>query len=255
MKRKQFLIHRSKKVNDIFESKDYGLFKFDPINREINPAKVRRLIASMSKVGFLNQPIKINEDGVIIDGQHRFVAAQTLKLPVLYYIDRSSIDLYDNMSLTNDNTNPWCKQDHIHGLAKKGLSHYQHLIKFQTEFPEFTLTEQLMFMSNAFTNVSKDKFRKGKWEHKNMDVARKWATDLMSLKPYFKQGFNKSLFVRAIIDIMAKHPDFKFKEFFRKVQLRPGMIFLCGDVTGYKVMIETIYNYKRPASEKLNLRF
>jgi hypothetical protein len=88
-----------------------------------------------------------------------------------------------------------------------------------------------------------------------MVKGEKWANHILELKPYFEKGFNKSIFVRAMIKIFSKKPQFKFEEFLHKVKLRPGMIHLCGSVELYLEMIEEIYNYKRRSDEKLNLRF
>lgn len=253
-KKEKFNRANDRVVNEHFQTKEYHKFRLTAVNREINPNKVKRLANSMSKIGFINEPIKVNEVGEIIDGQHRWLAAQKVGVPILYYIDRSPMPLFENMVATNSNGSPWTKQNSIHGLASK-YPDYLRLEKFQAEFPEFTLTEQIMFMNNSFTGINKNKFERGEWKHKDLNIARQWATGLMGIKPYFPKGYNKSLFVRAMIDTLSKHPSFKLDEFIRKVQLRPGSIFLCGDVPSYKVMIESIYNYRRNNAEKINLRF
>ena len=88
-----------------------------------------------------------------------------------------------------------------------------------------------------------------------MNIAKEWANNLLQLKHYFEKGYNKSVFVRTILTIMEKKPEFKFEEFLHKVKLRPSSIYVCGDKKSYAEMIEDIYNYKRRNDEKLNLRF
>ena len=244
----------SKEVNTIFESKDYHKLCFTKENRVINPHKVKRLTKSMMEIGFINAPIKVNTDYEIIDGQHRWLASQKANVPFLYFIDRSGMSKFDNMVSTNSLGSPWTKQDSINGLAIKGFAHYIHLRDFQKEFPDFSMTEHLMLMNNSTTANPKDKFERGEWKHKDVAKARIWANGLLSLKPYFR-AYNKSLFVRAMIDTMARHPEFSLDEFIHKVKLRPGSIYINGDVLSYKVMIENIYNYKRKNNDKLNLRF
>jgi len=246
----------SKEIGKIYTTMDYGIFKFDKMNRQVNASRVRQLVKSMHLRGFINEPIKVTPSLVVIDGQHRLEAAKITKKPVLYFIDDSPGDLFDKMATSNALKKVWDKHDYIHGLVEKGLPSYITLSKFQQEFPDFRLTEQLMMLNNSSYDVDKIKFSQGGWLLKDLKVATTWAKNLMKLKPYFKDGYNKSLFVRAMIDIFIKHPkNFQFDEFLHKVELRPGSIHLCGDKRAYTLMVEDIYNYKRLNSEKINLRF
>ena len=245
----------SKKIGEIFSTTDYGIFKYDPMNREIRPNRVRQLVGSMRANGFINEPIKVNSKMIVIDGQHRLEAAKIAKVGVKYFIDDSKMDLFDNMAMSNMLKKVWDKGDFIHGLIEKGLTSYKTLDNFRNEFPEFRLTEQLMMLSNSTSDVDKHKFSVGDWVAKNVNLAAKWANNLMALKPYFPKGFNKSIFVRSMIEIFVHHPEFEFEEFLHKVKLRPGMIHLCGDKRAYTIMVEEIYNYRRNNTEKINLRF
>lgn len=245
----------SKEIGKIYSTTDYGIFKFDQMNRVVNPNRVRQLVGSMRLRGFINEPIKVTPTMIIIDGQHRLEAAKIAKVAVRYFIDETKGDLFDKMATSNMMKKVWDKHDFIHGLVEKGLPSYITLSKFQKEFPDFRLTEQLMMLNNSSYDVDKIKFSQGGWVVKDTKIATKWASDLMKLKPYFKEGFNKSIFVRAMIDIFTKHPKFEFDEFLHKVALRPGMIHLCGDKRSYTIMVEEIYNYKRSNTDKINLRF
>jgi hypothetical protein len=88
-----------------------------------------------------------------------------------------------------------------------------------------------------------------------MKKAYEWAHHLMSLKSYFEKGYNKSIFVRAMIRVFLNKPEFMFEEFLHKIRLRPRSIYMCGTVEQYLEMIEDIYNYRRNTDEKINLRF
>jgi len=246
---------RERKVNDIFQSSNYSLFKFHKENRELKPNKVRSLVRAMTKDGFLNQPIKINEDGTIIDGQHRFEAARTVGVPILYFIDRSGMNLYDNMAKTNTHSNPWMKKDHIHGLAKKGLQSYRNLYNFMNEYPQFSVTEAIMFLHNNFTAIDGEKFKMGKWKSKDMGVAKKWADNITRLEPVFPDGYNKSTFVRAMVIIFKRYPQFDFESFLAKVEKNRSMIYRASTVPLNREMIEKVYNHHRRSEDKLNLRF
>ena len=80
------------------------------------------------------------------------------------------------------------------------------------------------------------------------------ADNISKIKPYFEKYYNKSIFVRAMIKVMAGKPEFIFGEFLHKVKLRPGMLVPSGTVDQYVQMIEDIYNYKRSNSRQLYSR-
>ena len=64
---------------------NYDLFSFMPGNRDI--AKKNMLVKSIEKIDLTEyKPIIVNENYVIIDGQHRFMACKELEKPIYYII-------------------------------------------------------------------------------------------------------------------------------------------------------------------------
>jgi len=242
------------RVNGIYKTSQYGLFSYDARNRPVDPRRVKALVKSMKEIGFINQPIKVTKGGVIIDGQHRLEAAKVAAVPILFYIDYSKGDVYQKMSTSNRLGKMWTKQDHIHGLSQEGLPAYVSLSNFQMEYPEIKMTEQLMLMQNNTSTMYKDDFGDGKWKHGSIKTAKMWANQIMEIKPYYAD-FNKSLFIRSMIEIFNKHPEFIWGEFMKKVKLRPAMLYPCGDRRQYKQMIEKIYNHHRRNSDKIRLDY
>jgi len=248
------MIQKQKQVNQVFQTKNYGMFKFREDNRILNKTHITKLTEKMVNVGWISGSyVVINEKGEIIDGQHRVKAAINAGVPINYTIERKAG--FEQIRSLNQNQKNWSLADHIHGYVKENNPNYIKLDNFVKEFPEFRVTESLMFLQNNSNPVHRDVFESGQFQVKNIEKGREWAKNIQQLKPFFEKGYNKSIFVRALIKIMSKKPDFKFEEFFHKVQLRPGMIHLCGSVELYTEMIEEIYNYRRRTDEKLNLRF
>lgn len=220
----------------------------------------------MKKIGFRQtEPIIVtrpdkNGNIWVIDGQHRLLAATALGIGVYYVVDESvnpnsEKSIFDKFREYNKCKKKIKKNDYVHGFATMGMDNYQALQEFSKKYPMFSLTEQMMFLQNSGTkHPSKKHFQEGKFEIGNLNIAEKWAKNILELKPYFEKGYNKSNFVRTLLTIMEKKKAFKFDEFLHKVKLRPGSIYLCGDKRSYSEMIENIYNYKRRENEKLNLR-
>lgn len=248
-----------KKVSVLF-TQNLGMFKFHDVNREVDQLRVKRITESMKKDGLKLVPIIVTSRYIVVDGQHRLKAAMEAGKGIYYIVDdsipNSTKGIFESARKFNQNMKEWGKKDYIHGFSEQGNESYKTLEQFSKEFPMFSLTERIMLLQNSGTrHVNKEEFADGKFVIENINVAREWANNLLQLKPYFEKGYNKSVFVRTLLTISEKKPEFKFDEFLHKVKLRPSSIYVCGDKRSYAQMIEEIYNYKRRSEEKLNLRF
>jgi hypothetical protein len=172
-------------------------------------------------------------------------------VPVFYTIEGKTS--FDNIQDLNQGQKNWTKGDHIHGWVIKENENYVTLDRYLKKFPEFKLTEMLMFLNNTSKSVTKEEFENGEFKVRSLNVANQWINNFQKLEPYFEKGYSKSIFVRAMLRVMKKE-QFNFDEFLHKVSVRPGMIHMCGTVDQYIEMIETIYNYNRRGG-KINLRF
>jgi hypothetical protein len=257
-------MENNKNVKVLFTT-NLGMFKFHEVNRDFENAesknRIRRIAESMKIDGVLPIPIIVTKDKFyVVDGQHRLNAAMEAGKGI-YYIVNDSIPntpkgIFDAAKRMNRDAKVWGKVDYIHGLAKQGNQNYKLLEFFGEKYPMFSLTERIMLLMNSGSrSVDKGQFADGKFEITNLKKAEEWANHLLSLKPYFDKGYNKSNFVRTMLTILEKKKEFKFDEFLHKVKLRPTSIVVCGDKKAYAEMIEEIYNYKRKSDDRLNLRF
>ncbi len=245
-------IQSGKKVGEIFETKDYSIFKFRDDNRVIRPNHVKKLASKMKNRGWLPASVvTINGSGDVIDGQHRVKAAIETTTPVRYKVVRGAgIDEMTEMNTLQVNWSPF---DHLHKFVVRGVPSYITFDKFVKEFPMFKYTEIAMFLNNNQSSIQRDTFENGQWEVRSVSKAREWANNILQLKEYGEKFFNRAIFVRAMIKVMSNKPEFVFDEFIHKVKLRPMNFKQCGTVDQYVEMIEDIYNYRR--SDKINLRF
>jgi hypothetical protein len=242
-----------KEVNRVYQTKEYSKFKFRNDNRIVNQNHVKSITRKMKEKGWYpGSYVIVNSKFEIIDGQHRVKAAMEANVPIQYTMEKGAG--FQTIRNLNTNQKNWALADHIHGFVEEKNENYIRLNDFMNEFPELKPTECMMLTQNCFTHVDRDVFESGNFTTKDMDVARDWARNIMLLKPYF-EGYNRSMFIRALVKILSKRVDFIFDEFVRKVKMRPDLIHFCGSVPEYVGMIEEIYNYRRRNTEKLNLRF
>lgn len=245
-------IQSGKKVGEIFETKDYSIFRFREDNRVVNVNHVKKLAQRMREKGWLSSSVvTINGSGDVIDGQHRVKAAMSVGCVVRYKQTKGAG--LEEMTAMNTLQKNWSPFDHIHKWVIRGNENYITFDNFVKDYPMFKYTEVSMFLSNSVSGIKRDSFESGNYVVKNENKGRLWANYILELKPYYEKYYNKSIFVRAMIKILSNKKEFVFEEFLHKVKLRPMMLVGCGTLEQFVEMIENIYNYKR--SGKVNLRF
>lgn len=243
--------YHGKRVNEVFQTKEYDKFKFIKDNRNINNNHVKRIVKSMKERGWLpGSYVIVNRLFEIIDGQHRTKAAIIAEIPISYVMETKATK--ETMHNLNKDQKNWTMIDHIHQFVALGNDHYVKLNKFIEEHPQFKPTEGIMFCKNQYTAVPRDSFENGLFTVKDMKKAYLWAEQITSLNIF--PHYNRSIFVRAVITALNK-PKFKMTEFIRKVKLRPTSLVPCGTVDQYLELIERIYNYHRSADERIQLRY
>ena len=246
------MIRNGKKVNEVYQTKDYSIFTFRSDNRVINKSHVKNIANNMKVRGWeRGSYVVINKKGEIIDGQHRVTAAMETGIPISYILETTAG--FETIRNLNSRQKNWAITDHIHGFVVEGNPHYIKLNNFMKQYPELKPTEAMMMCTNSLNGSDRETFESGRFVTKNMDKAVEWAMNIMELKPHF-EGYNRSTFVRALIKIMTRCKDFSFEDFVRKVKLRPSNVHFCGSVDEYIRMIEEIYNFSRNKSGRINLR-
>lgn len=120
----------NKVVGQIYETDDYSMFRKLAGNRYTKGEK--KIIQSISDVGYVRNPILVNEKMEIIDGQNRFEALKTLGYPI-QYIMQAGIGLRECRALNIGQTN-WGTWDYIESYAAQGNESYQRVKALIVEF-------------------------------------------------------------------------------------------------------------------------
>lgn len=135
----------------VYTTRDYSIFKRLVGNRDIPESRISKIIDSIQKIGWVHNPIVVNENMEIIDGQGRFTALQRLKMPVEYIIAPGAGTkecIYMNMNMTN-----WKLPDFVKSYAEQGNENYQRLLNLMKEH----VNGNLDIISTAVYRVSRAK--------------------------------------------------------------------------------------------------
>ena len=114
------------KAYEVYTTKNYDIFKRLVGNRDIPESRISKIVASIQEIGWIHNPIVVNEKMEVIDGQGRLTALQRLNMPVEYIIAEgagSQECIYMNMNMVN-----WKQPDFIKSYAEQGNVNYQRLL-------------------------------------------------------------------------------------------------------------------------------
>lgn len=261
-----YQIKPNQEVNKVYKTNDLSVFNQIKGNRPPNPQHIRRLCDSIKKYGILQNPIIVNENMDVIDGQHRLLAAKESNSSI-YFIVVNGYKL-EEVQVLNLNQKNWTRIDFMEGYANMGIESYVKLRNFAIKNKEFNISDCIAMCQNSASSSSvmisqkyrtthkvvlnqKEVFEEGTWKGKDFDLAQDFADKIKLVKPYYK-GYNRSVFVAAMIGLF-KNDNFDFIEFLNKIKNQPNRLVDCTNVAQYRLLIEDIYNHRR--REKINLRF
>jgi len=241
-------------MNDIqvHTTNNYSMFKTLNGNRDVNQLHLTRLKESIKK-NHLTTIIMVNEKLEIIDGQHRFLISQELKLPINYIISKNYG--LNEVQILNANMKNWQTIDYVNGYCDLGYKDYIIYRDFVEEYGFQSQVSILLLSGEHSTGTQESspalRFKEGLFKIKDLNNAKRMAEKIMMIEPYYK-GFLRRSFILALIG-MFKNENFEFTEFIAKLKQQPTTLQDCTSTSQYKSLIEEIYNYRR--REKINLRF
>tara|TARA_R110001606_G_scaffold389707_1_gene556045 strand:- start:81 stop:854 length:774 start_codon:yes stop_codon:yes gene_type:complete len=246
------IFHPKSSTFDVFITEDLDRFELMRGNRPPNPQHVEHLAKNIEKFGMLCNPILVNEDMQVIDGQHRLLAAKKIGVSIYYIIVKGyNLEQVKALNLKQKN---WTKIDFLNSYADMGIESYVFIRQFMQRHLFILNTCLILLEARASTNTyrgtgTSGKFKEGTVKLGDIKKAELYAEQLKILQSYhnLKGRFN------AIMITILKNKNFVFSEFLSKLKLQPTALVECATGEQYKQLIEHIYNYRR--HNKVNLRF
>lgn len=227
-------------ANVIQETTDYDQFKFIEGNRELSRGHIERIKSSIEKNGnFLNtSPILVNEKMQIIDGQHRFVAAKELEVPVFYTVGNGMrLNEARAMNILNKN---WHPIDYARSYASTGNRAYSTYLKLRMEFDTSHATT-LVYINYHEENRLHSKFRNGELLIKNVEKTRAWLSDLNNIVAESVRFKANGAPAKALLRTMQSE-NYESDRMLRKVKQYPDFLKGYGDMESQLRQLETLYN-------------
>lgn len=233
------------KIGNIYETKDYSKFIIYNWNRDINKSTLNKLHKSVVENGWRVEPIIVNEEYGIIDGQHRYTYAKQNGLPI-YYIIIKGLTKEDCQTMNAVRTN-WVASDYIKFYAVQGNSNYSNLMILDATYTDFNLniityaTGKALAGGGMTNRIMRGDFKCSKEDFEN---AVEILDYLSNLTPYIKQikGRKTQLCQAIIFCYRLKNVD--MDRLAKKIAENCNSINPPADMEMALSELERIYNYK-----------
>ena len=225
------------------KTSDYSKFRMLKGNRDVSPERVAKIIKSIKNVGYVINPIIVNEKMQVIDGQGRLQALLELKMPVYYLVvPHTGIKECISMNIYQEK---WSTIDYVKSYAKRGSSDYKTLLEAITEFyPNIPIGIIVTTCAGSVNNVSTEKVFKGDFQmgRANWKDALRYLDKYTPYKNQISGSWaNLTKVLLFAYDVPEIDEDIMYKQFIKNVPKITGI----GSIVDALNALESVYNSRK----------
>jgi hypothetical protein len=234
----------------IFWTKDYGMFRFLKGNRDLNELKIKRIMRSVEDglEFFKYCPIMVNQEGYMIDGQHRFYVCKKLGLNV-YYVIVPNFTLRQVAEM-NNNASKWTDKDYLNCYIDVGIGHYKALAEFiDTYNVNIGIASSLLDYGKVKVGSARDDFRDGLFKVNYYDQAVRLMDKVTDFSGYC-ESYNSRNFIQAI-EVLLDSQDYNHTELLDKLKLHGLVIETRSSYKDYLQHLEDLFNFRNSKRRRI----
>lgn len=224
--------------------------KFRVDNRKIIRKHVEDIKESIQKHGFLScKPIIINDEGEVIDGQHRYIACCELGIepPVLNLGDLSASLMVD----LNKCQKSWSILDFVNFHAEQGNEPFIVLRSF-INTSKLAVTPSILILTEGKEFLGFDTIKDGSF---NLSLSAEEYSDRVKIaleinniaKMMDLHKGNKAITQAYLMLLKADNFDREYFQF--KIRRHKDFLSLCGSAQSYLRMFINVYNYNKKSGK------
>ena len=233
-------------IGKVYETTEYSQFKLSTRNRHI---VLRPKQAKDFELNGIISPVIVNEDMVIIDGQHRFAWSKKENKPVKFII----VEGLNEEHIVSMNTTQikWGIMDYIASFANDGNEEYKKLFNFMKYHPANRTTIIAILYGDIATARIRKVVESGAFKFFNTTVTIKFLSELDDL--FDKTGVRKKGNLILGIWNLYRYKKFDIERLKNKIletNSNEKLSFFSGRENGTLTEILDIYNHKLSANSK-----
>lgn len=221
------------------------------VNRDVNPYHVERLKNLIEKHGyFAGAPIIVDEDGLIIDGQHRYKACLELGVEPVIVQDGN----FDMVPILNSTQLSWSLKDYVKYYAAKAYEDYvilEQLCKAKN-ISVSAAYNILTGKSTSRTGLNKHNGGRNPLKNGTFTIPDKSQKGLAKLERKVDAimrivsllGLPRTDRLILAITRLTEDKNFVFKIMENKIDYQRARIYRCSTINEYMQMLANIYNHK-----------
>lgn len=230
-------------------TKDYERFKLLEFNRKtIDRRHVNRLKESITKNGYIGNPILVNDDYEIYDGQHRFIALKEMGMEIPFEVQSSSYSSIIDLNITQKR---WTMEDYVNYYCEKDKNpNYLRLRRIAKDL-NCNLTTVLVMGYRVCTNGHlSQKIKDGSLSFKIDEEIRanKFYEKFSVLAKYLRLKITSKMCI-ALVNLSTLK-GFEWKTMLEKASKYPTLAYNCRTQEEFTVMLRDIYNFNTRLAEK-----
>lgn len=234
----------SEKTTLVRQTNNYMKFQILKGNRNVGQSRVNKIIASINRVGYITNPIIVNEHMEVIDGQGRLEALKTLQLPVDYIVvPGAGIDECISMNINQER---WTMSDYIKSFAERGNENYRTLQKAIDQFaPGIAIRIVISVCSGNLSYadakaIQEGDFEMGRWDWESV---LEYMNKYTPYKRFVGGNWNNVMkVVQWVYDSKKVDRNVMYEQFAKYGRTVIGCV---ADTTDALESLETVYNYRK----------
>lgn len=230
-------------------TKDYERFTLLEFNRQnLNREHINKIKASITKNGYIGNPILVNTDFEILDGQHRFIALKEMGKEVPYEVQDLGYSAIIDLNITQKK---WSIEDYINYYSEKDKNpNYTRLKRLCNELKCGCNLILIMGFRACVNGDVRKKIKDGTLSFK-MDEELKvnqfyknfmTIAKNLNMKPATKM-------CSALADLSTRR-GFNWTTMIEKTEKYPTIAYNCRTQEEFIVMLKGIYNFNTRTQDK-----
>jgi len=221
---------------------DHGMFKRLDGNRPVSELRVKKIIGSIKKVGYVTSPIVVNEQYQVIDGQGRLEALKRLNMPV-HYIIVPNVGI-DECIAMNMNQSNWTLMDYIGSHAETGNISYMYLLNLIKAYGKTLQNKVILYVVTGKIDGNYSYIKDGRLTCTAEDYnrAQRILSFLTGFTPLFRRVQGHNEYYYEALAFCFEDPEIDNDRLVEKMTQLQGNLYPVTTILQAFEVLEEIYN-------------